>query len=1320
MYKHIQLKLSGILDVIFKVAITIIAACALMRPAAGMQIYNSTPASTQRFSSGMNTTSPVFNTDASFIGLGYDFSSVGWAGGQYVYGQNSRLVNFTLISPLNVYNAGHVDISNPTWFYSFINKNDKMVVSSYASTSYYSSSYDLRITAMTRALTDADNVSVMRVLDVSSGNYTGLSAFMVGSQNGTNGQLIANATVQSVGSTMLATGSSGGSSSFNYWESGDSGSPILIRYKGAVTIAGAAWFAGGSGSTLLTSATNDPSVAVNAGMAGDGYALRYTIYDAPTDTANTANVWKGTAGSSDFGTAANWTQNSVPTATPIVFDAGDNGGQSTVTLNAAQNVRGMLFRSNSGTNGFTIGGSGTLSIGATGIRNEDTKTQTFDVNIAMTNSQNWEAANGDLVFSGNIVNNYALVVQGAKNTTISGIISGAGGLAKDDTGILYLNNVNTYTGKTFIHDGTLSLGVANAISDRSIVQFDTANSSTLRLNNKNQVIGGISSIRSGTGVIALGSGLLTTGAANIDTSYSGIFTGTGDIIKTGTASWFLSGNSNAYSGNFVVGSGILSGTETLGGTLAINSGAYISPGGFGVGVMTVNQGMVWNGGGTIFMELGAPGSSDRIDVGSLLKGSNGTYSFMLNDAGGLAPGLYTLMKFGSTTFTASDFSVRAGGSLGSFTINNGVLQFQLTTVLQPGWAGGSGDNNWSTAANWYTWKAPTATGYGALWDTTANRTVIYDEAATIALKTLTISETSGYVNQLTVQKRYLTITDSVVLSATGDGSVAEIDVVGTSANNSTVTFAGGIILNAGGVLTVQRDTANANTGVVSGLVTLSGGTLGIGTKNANSGYLYMDRIAGTSGTIDFGKVNASQTLETGGNVNISGITVAGTGSGLLVLDGASNSFSNLSKGTGFKTLSVQLQSGNQSLLGVGEFLKFGAGNINFRGAGVKTLSDAGGNVGTISFDTRTNSSPATLKLGSNLAVAAGSLMPYATSYSGQMTQQAFIDANGYTLDMSAVTTGAGKWKPTSTASWAISSSQVEGRIKALSYDFSTTTISVGANVTLEAAGGNGSLNDLGTTGGTMDSTSKFSYTGAATTANAALLNTGGRTLGNLDVKNGALKAVTSSVTVAGETVVDSNGKLDLTLKGVVTDGLAVKGGGSIIGANSVTVMDGYISGDGSIEAPLISNGHFSPGANIDNTGLGVAGTLTMGSSLTFGANSILDLELGAISDRVVVGGNLSFKTDVVLNLGNLSGASLLKGDYILLSATGTVMGLDNIIKGIYSDGLEGSLSLMGSNVVFTVTAVPEPSSIGLLIWGGIFFCFAFLKRKRGIANPFFT
>lgn len=525
-------------------------------------INNESPDVNYRFSSDFRTTAPVANASPLFLAAGYDLSSIGWWDQP---GDQQRVKHSTLIAPLFSANAAHYPfaVGNTVRFLATDGTLQTNTVA-FRSTAWG----DASVTRYASAFTESDKVSVIRILDVSSMNYTGQSAFIVGSQGiavpggadiGTEFATarVAAVTTGSTSSVTFVNHSMDNSLSFKMLQSGDSGSPTMITYKGEITLIGTVQSASAGGPTYAP--TTPTAVAANAMLSAYGYALRYTIYDVPSDTANTANAWTGGAGSADFFANGNWSSGSAPGNLPVVFDAGANGGQSTVTLNAAQSVRGMLFRANAGATGFTLNGSGTLTVGSTGIRNEDTKTQTFDVAMALSSAQNWEAAEGNLVFNGNLANGgNLLVVQGAKDTTIQGAISGTGGLAKDESGTLVLGGANTYSGKTFLHNGVLRAGADNVFSTASAVAFDTANpGAVLDVDGRSVGLGNLQSDLDGKGRVTLDGGVLTTGSQNTAATYAGTFEGPGRVVKQGTGTWTLTGSNSAYTGSLEAANGII-------------------------------------------------------------------------------------------------------------------------------------------------------------------------------------------------------------------------------------------------------------------------------------------------------------------------------------------------------------------------------------------------------------------------------------------------------------------------------------------------------------------------------------------------------------------------------------------------------------------------------------------------------------------------------------------------------------------------------------------------------------------------------------------
>ena len=114
------------------------------------------------------------------------------------------------------------------------------------------------------------------------------------------------------------------------------------------------------------------------------------------------------------------------------------------------------------------------------------------------------------------------------NATLSGAISGPGGLSKIGLGTLTLSGQSTYTGATGVNAGTLQAGAVNTFSPFSA--FTVVSGATLDLASFNQTIGSLA----GTGGVTLGSATLTTGNDNTSTIFSGTISGAGGLTKIGS------------------------------------------------------------------------------------------------------------------------------------------------------------------------------------------------------------------------------------------------------------------------------------------------------------------------------------------------------------------------------------------------------------------------------------------------------------------------------------------------------------------------------------------------------------------------------------------------------------------------------------------------------------------------------------------------------------------------------------------------------------------------------------------------------------------
>ena len=681
----------------------------------------------------------VVNTNPNFVGYGYNFSAVGWIPASF------RSVNVALIAPIVFEDAAHYQPNVGSTF-TWDNQNTSTIYTGTVASNPFTDEgvTDGSVGILTQAFSEADGLTPLRVLDISSGNYNNQPILIFGSEpsgpplNEPPGQQVGSASIYDVvdgeeGPQLTGTYQTG--------NVGDSGSPVLLTYDGQVTMAGSLHSGDGSGSSPLRPAAGgfNPQPGFNNTLTPYGYALRFVIYDKPTDTANTANVWTGGAGTGAFGTAANWNQGVTPVNLPAVFDTTANAGQTTVNLGGTQSLRGILFRSTtSTTGGFTFTG-GTLDIDSTGIENEAGSTQTFNTNMVLQGSQNWETmgeagtTGGNLVVNGNVATQgNLLVIDGAYTTTLAGVISGGGALAKDESGTLIVGGTgihDTYAGTTFLHAGAPASGEQQRAADDDEFAIRRTQPGHFQPQRQQSDLGRSPIDHGRSRTVTLGGGALTVGTNGQNTTYSGVFSGSGSVTKTGFGTWSVTGSSTGFTGSlgasggtFLVDTtigngnitaaanngGILGGTGTISGTGALNAGGFISPGAGGIGTLTLSKGLNWAGDSTMMVDLGAPGSSDLLNLGTgaLTKTTPGAYVFDFNNDGGMAPGTYNLIDYGSTNFSASNFSYSDGnGFSGNFVLNNGVLQFILTSVGNNAAVGGwnalnSNPVTYGNLANW--------------------------------------------------------------------------------------------------------------------------------------------------------------------------------------------------------------------------------------------------------------------------------------------------------------------------------------------------------------------------------------------------------------------------------------------------------------------------------------------------------------------------------------------------------------------------------------------------------------------------------------------
>ena len=251
------------------------------------------------------------------------------------------------------------------------------------------------------------------------------------------------------------------------------------------------------------------------------------------------------------------------------------------------------------------------------------------------------------------------------NVAFASRIDADANLIKAGAGTLTLNDTNAFHGTTTVNGGTLALGAANILATTTSVTV--ANGATVDLGGFNQSWPTLA----GSGTVALGTAELTVGGSGGSSTFDGVFSGAGNVTKTGAGTFTL-GGTNTYTGAMTVSQGTLvfGATDSLAYTsaLSIASGA------------TVNLGA-----SQILQRLSGAGA---INVGTsiLSVGSGGATSSFSGDISGqsgsvkkVGSGLLTVLGNITAPVTISD------GTL----VNSGSLQGSVS-VQSPGLLSGSG------------------------------------------------------------------------------------------------------------------------------------------------------------------------------------------------------------------------------------------------------------------------------------------------------------------------------------------------------------------------------------------------------------------------------------------------------------------------------------------------------------------------------------------------------------------------------------------------------------------------------------------------------
>jgi len=281
------------------------------------------------------------------------------------------------------------------------------------------------------------------------------------------------------------------------------GSGGLVVDTGAIINAGSTFQMGSSGSGLLVvnggtvNQLNSSNLVIGRSATGVGRVIVKSGTLAHTSTGSLLVGFEGGNGTLDVqGGAVNVT-GTLSLNSP--HNADGAGGAAVVNLSGGVTTVGTInFGKSSEFTGVATSGSGalnvkggTLYVGAGGIVKSGTGTYTPSVMLSggtVGASANWSSTLGMSLSSadGGVTFKLADAGNTARNITLSGVLSGAGGLATSGAGTLTLAGANTFTGSTVVGAGsTVTLDTAGTMAfviGASGINNSISGTGTLNLN----------------------------------------------------------------------------------------------------------------------------------------------------------------------------------------------------------------------------------------------------------------------------------------------------------------------------------------------------------------------------------------------------------------------------------------------------------------------------------------------------------------------------------------------------------------------------------------------------------------------------------------------------------------------------------------------------------------------------------------------------------------------------------------------------------------------------------------------------------------------
>ncbi|HYE06979.1 MAG TPA: autotransporter-associated beta strand repeat-containing protein, partial [Planctomycetota bacterium] len=453
--------------------------------------------------------------------------------------------------------------------------------------------------------------------------------------------------------------------------------------------------------------------------------------------------------------------------------------------------------------------------------------------------------------------------------TLSGAISGAGGIEKIGTSTVVVTGAGTYTGTTTVTAGTLALGAADRLPATALTM---ASGATFDLAGFNETVGSLS----GAGTVTLGIATLTTGDAS-STTFAGAIGGSGGLTKQGAGTFTLSG-ANGFTGATTINAGTL---LLAGGAALADAGAVVlaDVAGATLQLSAADE--------TIGSLAGGGASGGNVVLGARLLTIGGstttTYDGVISGTGAVTrsgTGVQTLTR--ACTFTGAT-TVSAG------TLNVNAASASATGSLTgTGTIGGTGTVGpiTSTAASSATVIRPgTAASRGTFAAGATNLSAGTNPTVQVRVAGYTTAGTSYDRLDLATAAGALTLGGSSILSIdlSGVTTIGTATGVITCAGTPSGTFTTVSVINnpSGFAVTVQYNAGSVNVVVAAGTRYWDGG--GADNNWSTAANWAGDTVPDTGVVATFHATHSNKncTVDAAANTYVAGIAVIGAYTGTI-------------------------------------------------------------------------------------------------------------------------------------------------------------------------------------------------------------------------------------------------------------------------------------------------------------------------------------------------------------------------------------------------------------------------------------------------------